>query len=198
MSIKKLKKLTSVFCMVLCSLGFSHLPKKHSYIARWDLLWEQKEFPVPLEFRKGTATLQDIRDWSLVWWTQNGIVNSKQPELEFINLDADPKKEALAMIAQAQNPSWFVFKKTARGYRFIGLLEGSHFERWYYPKTKQAWLVCSWHRGRGEVEFWLEHIRNNKLQRIGKGLIWKEGRQSKRTNFPNKVSEEELRRIFHL
>jgi hypothetical protein len=176
---------------------------------------------VPDEFKNGTATLENVKDWSGAYWADYHTSGEKQPGLEFMSLDASSEKLVLAMVGKARNSSYFVFKKTPAGYKYVGDLHGSNFYRLYYPETGNAYVLITWHMGRGEMGLSLMQLRDDKLQNVGRGITLQQGlNENEKEKIlvndkeapqlakfvdnlfdklrDNKISEPDLRQIFDL
>lgn len=167
--------------------------------------------PIPREFRDGTATLQNVKDWSNAYWVSWNYDIEKQPPLEPIDLEKS-EDGMLAMLMEAQNPTYFLFKKTARGYQYIDTVAGSSHYQLYYRDTKHLYLYFTWHMSSDEEGVTLSQIQNGILKELAG--IWikdnkvynnsdKEKENLLATNLLNKLfdgtlTESELKIIFHL
>jgi hypothetical protein len=127
--------------------------------------------PIPHEFQNGTATLQDAKDWASSYLScdKDEVEESK---LEFMTPDSSPEKIVMAMVDSASNSTYFVFKNIMTGYKYVGDLSGSSFYKLYYPQTKNAYILTTWHVGGGETTLHLTQIHDDKLQGVGRAIVW--------------------------
>lgn len=85
-----------------------------------DLFWKgEGQFPVPPEFRHGTATRTDVEAWS------SSLLGLNPLETRRMNIDGDGSEELFICQpahAGTGGNSYLVFKEEHRGFRYLGRL----------------------------------------------------------------------------
>jgi len=113
MNLKLLLCLTLVLTLLLASCASE--PKIYPPS---DDLFGSHIFVIPREFKNGTATLTNVYAWS------ESLLGSEKPmEDEYKDIDQDGQEELL--VSQPANAGtggneYFIFKRTPKGYRFLG------------------------------------------------------------------------------
>ena len=112
-----------------------------------DAFWKGEQFPVPREFRVGTATRAQAEAWtrSLVGGTTEKSVTHAQE----LDLNEDGVKELLLEDQRScggtGNNTHFVFKHTSRGYRYIATLAYVEIEVIPRSETHEPLIFTSSH-----------------------------------------------------
>jgi len=136
---------------VLLSGGCAHRPRTY---AATDEFFASGQFPVPREFRRGTATLPDVYAWSsaLLNWDES----VRYPPLQSLEVDVDGDTVAELFISQRAHAgnggiSYLVFQRRGSGFRYLGSLAFSGIRP--APKDIQGRcrVVTTWRLGAGTI-----------------------------------------------
>lgn len=153
---------------------------------------------VPLEFQNGTATIEDISNWTASLGGGTAPVH-----LLRMDLDNDQKEEILAELGYArgeQNSTYLVFDDEEKGYRYLGMLTFSLIHVIKYKEPDRSYLLTSSHISAYETNISLDCIDDKKIINLSSMVLKTDEPGNKALFdklFTGNVTEKALLQIFH-
>jgi len=186
-----------IFIFSLFLLFFSPTCAAHLY--EYDQsLQKGSSLNVPLEFQNGTATIEDVSNWTASFGEE-----TEPPILLRMDLDNDQKEEILAELRYArgqQNSAYLVFDDEEEGYRYLGMLSFSLIHVIKYKEPDRSYILTSWHHSAFEHTISLDCIKDKKIINLS-SIVLKTDEPSNNPLFgklfKGNVTEKELLQIFH-
>jgi hypothetical protein len=130
---------------VLLSTGCAHRARTY---ATTDEFWASGVFPVPREFRNGTASSRDVDAWcsSLLHWDES----TQYPPLQSLKVDIDGDGVPELFVCQPAHAgtggnAYLAFREGAKGFRYLGRLGFGGIRAAPADHKGRARVLTSWH-----------------------------------------------------
>jgi hypothetical protein len=169
-----------------------------------DAVMKGDEPVVPSEFKNGTASLKQVKDWSASLLSD---LNGK-PSLEMLaeDLNQDGTNDLLVAeekMAGTGGNNYLAFEKTPAGYRYIGNLGFGAIRVLPKDESHQQKILTWWHLSSGEGVVALVILDQNSFHEVAHATVYagdsgtEEGNRIASELFgTNAISPETLRQIF--
>jgi hypothetical protein len=192
-----------ILFLVVLSTGCTHRSRTY---ATTDEFFASGVFPVPREFRSGTATLPDVYAWSasLLNWNES----ADYPPLDSLKLDIDGDAVAELFVSQPAHAgnggnAYLAFQQSRRGFRYLGRLGFGRIRPAPADSGGRARAVTSWRLGAGELELTLWALTAEGLREVAKCSLLgagdsgtTEGNRLRDLLFQSELTDDTLRILF--
>lgn len=151
----------------------------------------QEAIAVPAEFVEGNASLHQIMAWSFAYFAYlDTSLRVQDMQIDSVDINHDQQTDfVFTQVLPAQNSTYFVFKKAAMGFTYLGQLQAAQF-KFILSTSKQAYILASQQLSAQE-QFLALYTTQPSLKKIGNTIAVLAGAVSPNTTLLSILNQEE-------
>lgn len=151
----------------------------------------QDAIAVPAEFVEGKASFNQLRAWSFAYFSYlDTSLRVQDMQIDSVDINNDQQTDfVFTQVLPAQNSTYFVFKKAAMGFKYLGQLQAVQF-KFILSSTKQNYILASQQLSAQE-QFLALYTTQPSLKKIGNTIAVQAGAVTVNTTLPSILNQEE-------